>query len=196
MSKVLGPIHFWLYNKIGRQEALTEALAERAKADGKIESTAPYAACLPPLEEAIDRENIHGWLQERIADAETRFAALVAGLWARDASYSDTLQKAAFAYGCRNALPADTDAPGAYRAFDDFFLSGMPCDRVNVVTEAHPNRVLWEVTKPIHAQYWASFSTGSAPHEQLILRVMEGMLQGTRLTVRRQDATHYAVEQR
>lgn len=27
MSAFLGPIHFWLYNKIGKQEELTRAIA-------------------------------------------------------------------------------------------------------------------------------------------------------------------------
>lgn len=54
MSKFLGPIHYWLYDKIGNQEKLTAAIAKYAESKGLIASTAPYVKELPPLESVID----------------------------------------------------------------------------------------------------------------------------------------------
>ena len=52
MSLFLGPVHFWLYDKIKNQEALTSLIAEHF---GK---GAEYTKQLLPLEEVIDEGNI------------------------------------------------------------------------------------------------------------------------------------------
>lgn len=73
MSAFLGPIHFWLYNKIGKQEELTKAIASMAAGNGWISDRTAYIRDLPALEDVIDESNIHGWLQDQIHDAETRY---------------------------------------------------------------------------------------------------------------------------
>ena len=86
MSLFLGPIHHWLYRKIRLQEELITTLAEREGArsgdSGKYETYVNRE--LRPLEELIDTDNIHGWLQARIHDAEGRYAALVAAILKED----------------------------------------------------------------------------------------------------------------
>lgn len=77
MSAFLGPIHFWLYNKIGKQEELTKAIASMAAGNGWISDRTAYIRDLPALEDVIDESNIHGWLQDQIHDAETRYADLI-----------------------------------------------------------------------------------------------------------------------
>ena len=42
MSAVLGPIHYWLYGKIGNQEELTAEIADLAEQNGWIEDAAHY----------------------------------------------------------------------------------------------------------------------------------------------------------
>ena len=42
MSAFLGPIHFWLYNKIGKQEELTKAIAAYAEEKAWIENQKKY----------------------------------------------------------------------------------------------------------------------------------------------------------
>lgn len=68
MSAFLGPIHFWLYNKIGKQEELTKAIASMAAGNGWISDRTAYIRDLPALEDVIDESNIHGWLQDQIHD--------------------------------------------------------------------------------------------------------------------------------
>lgn len=77
MSAFLGTIHFWLYNKIGKQEELTKAIASMAAGNGWISDRTAYIRDLPALEDVIDESNIHGWLQDQIHDAETRYADLI-----------------------------------------------------------------------------------------------------------------------
>lgn len=48
MSLFLGPVHFWLYDKIKNQEALTSLIAEH------FDKGAEYTKQLLPLEEVID----------------------------------------------------------------------------------------------------------------------------------------------
>ena len=64
MSAFLGPIHYWLYNKIRFQEDLSDSILEAAKAKGWDESgklQENYTICeLKPLEELIDLADIHG----------------------------------------------------------------------------------------------------------------------------------------
>ena len=75
MSAFLGPIHFWLYNKIGKQEELTKAIAAYAEEKAWIENQKKYTKDLPALEDVIDESNIHGWLQGQIHDTETRYGS-------------------------------------------------------------------------------------------------------------------------
>ena len=58
MSHTLGPIHYWLYGKIGKQEELTNRIAVFAENSGWISDCEAYVKKLPPLEEVIDEGNI------------------------------------------------------------------------------------------------------------------------------------------
>ena len=192
MSKVLGPIHHWLYAKIGHQEALTAALAAQAREAGRIPDDAPFCRELPPLESVIDEGNIHGWLQERITDAERRFAALILAA-GQDAAGLDFLCERAFAFGSAHALPAGIAPADAYRAFEDFFVNGMPCDRVNAVTESAADRISWEQTRELHAGLWTAQGGDAAVYYRLRRAVMDGMLAGSGLSLSTPDKDHYTI---
>ena len=71
MSAFLGPIHYWLYNKIQLQEKLTAQFAQMAVNNKWIAGDIYSKVDERPLDELIDESNIHGWLQTRISDAET-----------------------------------------------------------------------------------------------------------------------------
>ena len=71
MSAFLGPIHYWLYNKIQLQEELIQDIATYGEKSGwpifseKHLEEKTVNKELRPLNELIDVMNIHGWLQER-----------------------------------------------------------------------------------------------------------------------------------
>lgn len=171
MSAFLGPIHFWLYEKIKNQEALTKLIAEHFGKTG-------YAKDLPPLEEVIDEDNIHAWLQSQISDAETRFANLVTSL--ADENKIAEIKVLAYKFGEQNSLNPNTDIQGAYKAFDDFFVNGMPCDRVNMIVRSDVDSLTWKETADVHSRYW---NGNSDLFYQIRNEVMRGMLCKTHLAL-------------
>ena len=98
MSAFLGPIHYWLYNKIQLQEELIrEIVSFGEKSSWKVFSDKKLAEEtvnkeLRPLNELIDVMNIHGWLQERIQDAESRYALLVTNILKEDEKHLPALE--------------------------------------------------------------------------------------------------------
>ena len=66
----------------------------------------------------------------------------------------------------------------------------MPCDRVNAVTESSAEKLSWEMTQDIHAQYW---NGDSSPYYAIRRSVMEGMLAGTNYTLASSDDAHYSI---
>ena len=191
MSAFLGPIHFWLYNKIGKQEELTKAIAAYAEEKAWIEDQKKYTKDLPALEDVIDESNIHGWLQGQIHDAETRYADLI-GTVLND-ERSEEIQGIAFDFGKIYSLEPGTSPKDAYRAFEDFFVNGMPCDRVNAVVSESEEELSWMMTQDIHAQYWQE---DSASYYLLRNAVMRGMLERTGLGLKTGDSKHYTIERK
>ena len=154
MSAFLGPIHFWLYNKIRFQENLIDELVAYVTAKGWSDKADQYVSTdRRKLDEVIDEANIHGWLQSRIHDAEGRYAALVLDAAGDDAEKFDALKQAAHDFGVKQGLQAAT-APEAFHRLDDLLLDGMPCDQVNRVRESDDARIAWDRTMDLHSDFW------------------------------------------
>ncbi|MFR7418387.1 hypothetical protein [uncultured Megasphaera sp.] len=154
MSAFLGPIHFWLYNKIQFQENLIDELVAYVTAKGWSDKADQYVSTdRRKLDEVIDEANIHGWLQSRIHDAEGRYAALVLDAAGDDAEKFDALKQAAHDFGVKQGLQAAT-APEAFHRLDDLLLDGMPCDQVNRVRESDDARIAWDRTMDLHSDFW------------------------------------------
>ena len=154
MSAFLGPIHFWLYNKIQFQENLIDELVAYVTAKGWSDKVDQYVSTdRRKLDEVIDEANIHGWLQSRIHDAEGRYAALVLDAAGEDAEKFDDLKEAALDFGAKQGLQAAT-APEAFHRLDDLLLDGMPCDQVNRVRESDDARIAWDRTMDLHSEFW------------------------------------------
>lgn len=154
MSAFLGPIHFWLYNKIQFQENLIDELVAYVTAKGWSDKADQYVSTdRRKLDEVIDEANIHGWLQSRIHDAEGRYAALVLDAAGDDAEKFDALKQAAHDFGVKQGLQAAT-APEAFHRLDDLLLDGMPCDQVNRVRESDDARIAWDRTIDLHSDFW------------------------------------------
>lgn len=154
MSAFLGPIHFWLYNKIQFQENLIDELVAYVTAKGWSDKADQYVSTdRRKLDEVIDEANIHGWLQSRIHDAEGRYAALVLDAAGDDGEKFDALKEAARDFGAKQGLQAAT-APEAFHRLDDLLLDGMPCDQVNRVRESDDARIAWDRTIDLHSEFW------------------------------------------
>ena len=191
MSAFLGPIHFWLYNKIRFQEDLIDALCARAVSEGWIteEDTQKFVSTdRRELQDAIDESNIHGWLQGRIHDGEGRYAALVTTLLQEDANRLQTLKDVAFYTGKEKRTEVPTTAPEAFHQLDNTLLNGMPCDQVMKVTESNPDKVVWEETQDLHSSFW---NGQGAYYYDLRAELIKGILADSGLTFKQTDTNRY-----
>lgn len=195
MSSFLGPIHFWLYDKIKLQEEFTlhfynAAVRKGWLEEGDADTAALIKKDLRPLEDLIDTMNIHGWLQDCIHDAEGRYARLITKLAGMDQLAE--LEKIAFDFGKLHAV-GKVPVRDAYKIFEDFFLNGMPCDRVNVITQQEDFCISWEQTQDIHGEYWLNANGCPETYYKLRKGVMLGMLEGSGLALENPDYLHYAI---
>lgn len=201
-TKELGPVHFWMYQKILLQEDLTKALEQLAEEKNwpEVKENNLGAVCTDcdrsPLEEVVDGDNIHGWISDRIGDAESRYAMLVTGLLQGDASRLSDLEACARAFGVKHRLETGAPAADAYQKFEDVFLNGMPCDRVNVVTDEEEDRIAWEQTSDKHASFWEAVGGNPVIYYDLRDNVMEGLLENTGWQVVSPKLNHYEIRKR
>ena len=117
MSKTLGPIHYMMYEKIKFQDKITDYLM-----DGHIQDIKPDPVSTKPLEEILDQENIHGYLQEKIDIVETRLAKALK--LAKDPDEK--------LYKLGQECGKDKDFSSFEQVFRDlntYLLDGMPCDQ-------------------------------------------------------------------
>lgn len=166
MSKFLAPIHYWLSAKINVMEDIEQTITSHLKssevdahlAQLKIE----YGDYLgdTPLEEVIDQNNIHGWLASKISATETRQAKLID--FALTKLEPDFVRESVLeayrsegqelgAYRSDNQIKT---APGIFKALNDVLLEGMPCDRVNQMTDSQDDAVRWDIISCVHQEYW------------------------------------------
>ena len=182
MSAFLGPIHHWLFNKITLFENLEENINKDVVAKyGDIalalinEIHGKYGEFTPklPLENLIDTNNIHGWLQNRISIAETRQAAtLKAFIDNFGAEVITLLEQNYIDQGSSIGILAsrETDvsnAPSIYKALNNYLLEGMPCDNVNSVMISEPDFLQWNTSGCLHKPYWDKVGAASEIMYQL-----------------------------
>ncbi|WP_432402701.1 hypothetical protein [Wukongibacter sp. M2B1] len=169
MSRFLGPIHHWLFDKIKLYESLEFDIIDNIEKKLSIslsEITDKLKIKIGPpigdksLEELIDTNNIHGWLQDKITISETRQAALITFIVNKYGNEGIDIIKECY----RNqAIASGQDArskydlgsaPLIYKALNNYILDGMPCDNVNSITLNEYNKLGWRVTNCIHKNYW------------------------------------------
>jgi hypothetical protein len=167
MSKFLAPIHFWLYGKIQIMEDIEKNILTRID-NQKIQDKALELRKTvfdyindTELESIIDQGNIHGWLQATIEKTETRQALLLdyAITQIPKDEFFKTVKAAYTAEGTElGKYKSDNKlntAPELFKSLGDVLLEGMPCDRVNVLTENLPDTVNWDVVSCVHDRYWS-----------------------------------------
>lgn len=168
MSLFLGKIHFWLFAKIQWFEGLEQEVLNFAECKNlpvkqwKDEVYKKYGYPTPdrPLEEIIDKDNIHAWLQTRIVLAEERSADFITRILKSNLEYKSGLMKVYREEGIKNAdtYKKSKETPQSpaemYGAMNDYVLEGMPCDRINEILFKDESRIEWETTECIHKDYW------------------------------------------
>lgn len=176
MSKMIGPIHHWLYRKIEFQEEWTQRLLKclpekQNEILAALDREAPTRVG-EPLEEVIDPINIHGSLQQWIEISEARFAAAVESLLSEGMPL-EKIKEESYLIGTENPIKED-DVMAVYRAFMDRFLDGMPCDHANRILMESDDEIRWERTIDLHCAYWHEGFEGV--YDELREALAQGML--------------------
>ncbi|OPJ57938.1 hypothetical protein [Clostridium oryzae] len=187
MSKFLGPIHYWLYNKIEFQNELVERVINYSEDNDIVpelrhELQQRYGNLEhSPLEEIIDESNIHGWLQERVSVVEYRLAYAVNSILAKDSNLLAELEDVFFVFGKENA-PEDREYPAdVFKYLNDRLLDGMPCDRANEIVSSEEIEVTWKRNVCVHQSYWEQVGGDISVYYKLRDSLVNGMLFGSEL---------------
>ena len=200
MSAFLGPIHYWLYNKIQLQQAIVDdiyALGEQYGLSLKEACDNNFGAFEnKPLEEMIDQGNIHGWLQERVSQVEYKYAYAVTTLLNKNQEAMDQLKSILFNNGTGLAITLKENllnATGVYKAIMDNLLDGMPCDHANRLIEQNENETAWARTICVHSQYWDAASGDISIYYDLRDTWIEGLVQELGFTFIKLDEVTYRI---
>ena len=160
MSTFLGPIHNWLFSKIKFQDELVQYITEFVHTkDYQISLLSQMDQRYGVLEtgglvDIIDESNIHGWLQDRITVVENRLAFLITMITDEHPERVMDINDAVYEFGKNHAVKNGIFVKEAYEYLDNLLLNGMPCDRVNDITNENENSITWVQTVDIHAPYW------------------------------------------
>ncbi|KOF57747.1 MULTISPECIES: hypothetical protein [Clostridium] len=164
MSAFLGKIHYWLFNKIQLHEKLIENITELAERNGynsKAMLNESYSKYGTPvtgsLEDNIEHDNIHGWLQQRIISVESRLAYIVTELLRNNAVKKEDIADIFYQSGVDTMKKLEISGGSPQELFNlvfDYMLEGMPCDRVNEIIEDNENVIAWKTTRDLHKEYW------------------------------------------
>lgn len=200
MSAFLGPIHYWLYNKIQLQQAIVDEIYLLGEQNGlslKEECETRYGAFEnKPLEEMIDHGNIHGWLQERVSQVEYKYAYCVKSLLANNPDALNQLTSILTAKGQelgRSLKPTNPGATEIFKAISDNLLDGMPCDHANRILNQSENEVTWIRSVCVHSQYWDEIGGDIKIYYELRDAWMNGFVRELDFSFEKTDSTTYRI---
>lgn len=203
MSAFLGPIHYWLYNKVELQENLVDRMVALAGEQGipQLKETlkTKYGEFdRSPLETIIDGTNIHGWLQDKVSRVEYKLAEGVTTLLNQEASLLAKLEEIFYTEGEKRASILLQDEGltlhGVYKAISDSLLDGMPCDRaVGIIKEAE-NEIAWQTIHCVHQKYWDEVGGDIANYYKLRVAYLNGFAHAIGLNFEVLENRTYAIK--
>lgn len=202
MSAFLGPIHYWLYNKITLQQSIVDELSSLGEKYGlnlKAESEERFGKFENrPLEEMIDTGNIHGWLQERVSQVEYKYAYVVLELAKKIPDALDTLKSTLYIAGLTQAktLHQDTTKPKAdelFKLITDQLLDGMPCDHANRLASQSDTEAIWTRNLCVHTPYWEELGGDIRLYYELRDSWLMGFVKESGYSLEKKDDTTYRI---
>lgn len=200
MSAFLGPIHYWLYNKIQLQQGIVDEIYKL----GEQYALSLKEACETnfgvfenrPLEEMIDHGNIHGWLQERVSQVEYKYAYCVTNLIKKDPASFEALKTILYKKGQEIGMTLQgrtNTMQEIYKAITDNLLDGMPCDHANTVVEHEENSISWKRNTCVHESYWKEVGGNIDHYYQLRDAWLNGFATACGLEYQKLDPVTYCL---
>jgi hypothetical protein len=164
MSAFLGPIHYWLYNKILLQQEFVNKITEYAENLGYKD----YAKTLEekfgqfderPLDDIIETSNIHGWLQDKVHIVENKFANAVTDILKDGKGNLADLEAIFEKIGedKRKELgenETNVTVEEIYKELQDLLLDGMPCDHANSIESSNDGEIVIKRNTCVHHEFW------------------------------------------
>lgn len=200
MSAFLGPIHYWLYNKIQIQQALIDdihTLGARFDLSLKEECDARYGDFENrPLEEMIDHSNIHGWLQEKVSQVEYKYAYSVKALLDKSPSSLTDLEDLLTCKGKQlgqTVKEKTLTAPLLFKTITDNLLDGMPCDHANSILDKSDERLVWKRNLCVHTDYWDAVGADISLYYKLRDAWISGLVMECGYTFQKIDSVTYSI---
>ncbi len=198
MSAFLGPIHFWLYNKIKIQNNIVEDILDLSENMGMDLRKALYEKYgdgdLKPLDEVIDVGNIHGWLQNQISMVEYKLAFSVTEILNSNpeklAEIKEIFKRNGIKY---SELSAESTIDEAFKTINDTLLDGMPCDHVNAVVNHDENETVWQRLECVHSRFWDAAKGRADTYYALRDEFIEGILSKTNINYEKLNDTTYKI---
>lgn len=187
MSAILGPIHHWLFRKIKIQNDLTNAVIAAAKEKelnvALLADIDEKFGSLPEgdLGNIIDPTNIHGWLQDKIAIVERRLAYVTKTLTKDNPDAMGVICDCARAFGVKNAVESNAAPTEGFEYYENTFVSGMPCDGVNMIVNEDSDEIMWQETVDIHKQYWDEVGADVSLFYEIRNAMIEGVFENSDL---------------
>ncbi|MBI5683115.1 MAG: hypothetical protein HZC45_08140 [Deltaproteobacteria bacterium] len=171
MSAFLGPIHYWLFNKIklveDRESAIVKAFSEKFGGDVNViakNARERYGEPVgdTPIDQMIGDSPIHGFLHNRITVAESRESFILSEFIKKySGEANNPAMETAYKHGLetgRHALKEyeieNVNPESAYKVLQNFFLDGMPCDHVTEVDQPSEKELHGRHTDCLHKSYW------------------------------------------
>ena len=165
MSRFLGKIHYIMFDKINYVDEITRKMSELLD-DIDLKNIERGA-----LEDLIDTDNIHGWLQVRVGIVEDNLAKVLSEL-KKEEKLEDAL-KIAYDFGAKEDFSGD--ASDAFQFMSDKFLDGMPCDMANLPVESNDGEFRWIKRIDVHEQYYI-YEESSEVYDEFRRAWMNGLL--------------------
>jgi hypothetical protein len=163
MAEKFAEIHVWMFNKIRLQnqfsDEIVDCLSDNHQSD-KIRKHMEEFFPFPKgkLEEIIDYENIHQWLEKQLILTDRKLAWLINQVKDDPFTLKD-LKEIFFRLGQKHRdqhQPVWLKPSYVYRTITDALTEGMPCDKANHVISHDENHLAWEVNRCMHQESWQS----------------------------------------
>lgn len=164
MSAFLAPIHTWLFNKILLAQDLEKNIVKlhvdkygKDSIEIQNEAISIYGDYIQnkPLEDLININNIHGWLQDRIKEVESRSSYIITRYLEMHSEESKCLTREAYVSQAKECAKRDnkTSLPeDVYISLNNYILAGMPCDRANSIIEKNGDFIVYEQNNAIYKE--------------------------------------------
>lgn len=92
------------------------------------------------------------------------------------------INDAVYEFGKKHAVKKGITVKEAYSYIENLLLNGMPCDKVNDITNEDENAVQWYQTVDIHAPYWKMINGNVDLYYSIRESLVIGMLENSGVT--------------